>query len=298
MKMLPTALIYFTEVAKSGSVTDAAQKLHVSPSAISRQVSKLESAVGVPLFARHPRGMSLTRAGRLLLMHARRSESEGDAVVEELRNLELRKTRVIRVASAEGLAGTRVTEAIARMSAEYNEVVFKLEALPSAEATRQVINGGADVAVVFALGPQRDVIVELSVPAPPYAVVSPDHVLASHKSITLRELCEHRLALADHGLTQRELFDVAVLSEKLTPNIVFEAGQLGPVLTFARSGAGITLATRLAVTSQVSEGLVLIPVENSILMQREAQIQTMPGRVKTALVTSIIAELAESLRTF
>ena len=82
----------------------AADVLHVSASAISRQVSKLEASVGAPLFMRHPRGMLLTEAGRLLLAHTRRSELEGEALIEELRDSETQRKRVIKIASAEGLA--------------------------------------------------------------------------------------------------------------------------------------------------------------------------------------------------
>ncbi|WP_407696987.1 helix-turn-helix domain-containing protein [Streptomyces dysideae] len=56
-------LAYFLEVARAGSVTEAARVLNVAPSAVSRQIAELEAGIGVPLFARQPRGMILTGAG-------------------------------------------------------------------------------------------------------------------------------------------------------------------------------------------------------------------------------------------
>lgn len=295
LQLLPTSLIYFREVAGTGSITEAAEVLHVSPSAISRQMSKLESSAGAPLFLRHPRGMLLTEAGRLLLAHARRSELEGESLLQELRDAESRRTSVIKVASAEGLAHCRVPAAIARMVANYSDVVFNLVVVPSAEATRQVIDGKADIAAVFALGPQRDVTVEFSLQAPALAAVTRDHRLAGRSSVSLRELCEDKLALPGRGITQRELFDIAVQREGLSAEIVLETDQVGPILAFARSGVGVALMSRFTVPAGEDSGLVFIPVDNTVFLQREGQIQTMAGRRKSALVTAFASALADEL---
>lgn len=57
----------FYSVAESGSFTRAAARLDITQSAISRQISGLESRMGVPLFHRHVRGLILTEQGELLL---------------------------------------------------------------------------------------------------------------------------------------------------------------------------------------------------------------------------------------
>ena len=295
MQVLPTSLMYFKEVAAGGSITLAAEAAHVSASAISRQISKLEASVGVSLFARHPRGMVLTDAGHLLLAHARRTEAEGDALVEDLRAAESGNTRVIKVASAEGLASGRVVGAITAISAQYSGVVFKLDVVPSAHATSQVMDGRVDVAAVFALGPQRDVTVEYSTPAAPHAAVAAGHPLSTHDIVTLEEICRYKLALAGKGLTQRELFDIAVQREGLTAEIALEADQLGSVLEFARRGEGVTLASRFSVPANAHHGLIFIPIDDPVLNQREGQIQTMPGRRKSALVVAFIAALTAAL---
>ena len=55
-----TAVRYFLEVVKAGSIKDAAAKLNVAPSAVSRQVSALEKDLKVSLFHRHARGLVQT----------------------------------------------------------------------------------------------------------------------------------------------------------------------------------------------------------------------------------------------
>jgi DNA-binding transcriptional LysR family regulator len=70
IEMDNTALRYFLEVARSGSLSKASEHLYVAVSALSRQIAKLEEEVGAPLFERRPRGMVLSDAGRLLVGYA------------------------------------------------------------------------------------------------------------------------------------------------------------------------------------------------------------------------------------
>ena len=58
--------IYFTEVARSGSLRRAGEKLHISASAINRQILQAEEDFGTPLFERLPEGLRMTTAGELL----------------------------------------------------------------------------------------------------------------------------------------------------------------------------------------------------------------------------------------
>src|ERR1700732_3965741 len=60
----------FMRVARAGSVSRAAQELRLAQPALSRQIKKLEHELGVPLFARHGRGVRLSAAGSLLLERA------------------------------------------------------------------------------------------------------------------------------------------------------------------------------------------------------------------------------------
>ncbi|MEG2715544.1 MAG: LysR family transcriptional regulator [Glutamicibacter sp.] len=298
MQTLPTALRYFHEVASTGSISDAAESQHVSASAISRQISQLERHIGAAIFRRHARGMELTDAGVLLLAHTRRMLSEGEQLAQDLSELSSGASRVIEVASSEGLAASVTPRAVSAFCKEHPEVTVHLSVLPSAEATRQVIEGTADLATIFALGPQRHVTVEHSCPAPAYAVVCADHPLAERTQLSLAELCEYPMSMPAKGITQRELFDIATSMAGLTPKIALTTDHINPAMEFARSGAGVTLLSRFARRDGLSQGLRFIPIDHPALAERSAQILTMPRRRQPALVSALIQQITALMQEY
>ncbi|WP_251063443.1 MULTISPECIES: LysR substrate-binding domain-containing protein [unclassified Streptomyces] len=116
----------------------------------------------------------------------------------------------------EGFGRRLVPRAIADFRRAHPDVTFRLDVVPRQEATRRVVEGNADVAVTYAMGPQHDVRVECAVVVPVSAVVPLGHELAGRDRIGLAELCAHPLALGSPGTSQRELFDIAVRLEGLT----------------------------------------------------------------------------------
>ncbi|MEU8414710.1 LysR family transcriptional regulator [Amycolatopsis japonica] len=296
MRLLPIALTYFLEVARTGSVSEAATELTVAPSAISRQIAKLEAGIGVPLFVRHPRGMVPTEAGTRLLDHVRRSEAESAVLVDELRTGRGLHARSLTVACSEGFARRVVPQAIAAFRRDH-DVSFHIDVVTRDEATRRVLEGAADVAVTFATGPQHGVRVESAVVVPVYAIVPLDHPLTSRDAVGLAELCEHPLALPAPGQSLRDLFDIAARIENLTAHPVLECNELSPKYEFVRCGGGIALVGGLGDIERdaATEGVAYVLLDNAVFRKREAQVQTMAGRTLslaamrfTALLTSFV----------
>ena len=90
-------LRYFWAVARHGSLTEAAQRLHVSQSALSVQIRKLEESLGHDLFEREGRGLRLTEAGRMVLDHADTIFEAGQDLVAMLQGQPRESRQVLRV---------------------------------------------------------------------------------------------------------------------------------------------------------------------------------------------------------
>ncbi|QEO27383.1 LysR family transcriptional regulator [Xanthomonas translucens pv. undulosa] len=95
---------YFMEVAHWCSIRRAAEALHVSASAIDRQILKAEQALGVQLFERLPSGLRLTRAGELLLVDVRRWEKSFQRTLEQLDELKGLRRGHVEIAMIDALS--------------------------------------------------------------------------------------------------------------------------------------------------------------------------------------------------
>jgi len=84
-------LQYFWSVAKDGKLTRTAERLRISPSALSTQIRQLEDALGEPLFERQGRTLKLTEAGRIAMGYAESIFTTGDDLLATLRNGRLRE---------------------------------------------------------------------------------------------------------------------------------------------------------------------------------------------------------------
>ena len=81
----------FTEVAQQGSMARAAETLHLTPPAVSMQIKEIESQVGLPLFDRNGRTVTLSTAGEYFLIHAKRllaALKDADHAMARLKRIE------------------------------------------------------------------------------------------------------------------------------------------------------------------------------------------------------------------
>jgi len=274
-----TALRYFLEVARCGSLSRASERLFVAVSALSRQIGKLEEQMGTPLFERRPRGMVLTDAGRLLESHARRSQLEEERVVEEIRDLSERGSVAIRIAASEGVGPDFLPQVCAHFVKTHPHARFQLDISAPSIATQRVREGTHDIAVCFSIAPEKDVHVHYAQRAPIYALMRNQHPLAAREAVSLADLLRWPVALHSDAGTLRQLLDIACSLDGLIFEPVFVANIHTALQRFVQFTDAITLTGYLTVRSRLApEGLAAVPISNPELHQRTLQVQTMASR--------------------
>lgn len=107
---------YFMEVARSGSLRRAAEKLHISASAINRQILQAEASFGTPLFERLPEGLRMTTAGELLYDNLLRWQKEFRVTQQKFDELQGLKRGTVNVGMVQALAEGSFAAALARLS--------------------------------------------------------------------------------------------------------------------------------------------------------------------------------------
>ena len=116
----------FHAAAEAGSFTHAAESLHLSQSAISRQVSALERDVGVPLFQRHARGLILTEQGELLFRTAHDVLMKLESVKSQLSESTGTPRGILRVSTTVGLGAGWLTDRLPEFLEVYPEINLQL----------------------------------------------------------------------------------------------------------------------------------------------------------------------------
>ncbi|WP_343725641.1 LysR family transcriptional regulator [Herbaspirillum huttiense] len=296
--MQSTALRYFYQVGRTGSLTAAAERLHVAVSAVSRQIAKMEEETGVPLFERRARGMVLTPAGEVLMAFARRNLLEVEQVMAEVKGLHAVGQSVVTLACSEGFAWDLLPNVMAHFREQYPGMQFKLNVVGAAKASQMVIDGEADISVTYSLGPVEGLNIAYRESGPIFALMRRDHPLAARKLLSLNDLSPYPLALPEQGSTVRQLFDIACGMRGLLFAPVFTSHSLGAVYRFtARSPETVALGGFLTVQERAEEdAMALVPMAESELHQRTLQVQTMAGRKLPPAVAAFIDFLVAAIR--
>jgi len=290
-------LAYFLEVAQRGSISAASQTLHVAVSAISRQIGRLESDLGMALFHRTGRGMALTEAGALVQRHARRALLEAETLQSELDALRGLERSTIRLACTDGFAQDYLPAVITHFRRAHPGVVFALEVCAPAVATRLVREGEADVALTFTIAAQEGVHVAYSEPAPIFAHMADAHPLAGRREVSMRELVAYPVVLPSAPNIVRQLFDLVCGLEDLRPTVLLSSNSLASLTGFLHYDQAINFCGSLSVRNRLrAQRQTLVPIGDREMQQRVLQVQTMAGRSQSPAVRAFIETLVGDIR--
>ena len=274
-----TAIRYFLEVVRSGSVSEAALRLNVSASAVSRQIASLEEVLQTPLFERRPRGMVASAAGELLAHHARRHALEADQVVSDIKALHGLRRGHVRVMASAGFSFEFLPHAMASFRNKHPGMRFQLTAASPAAVTHAVRNGDADIGLTYSRAAVRDIDVQHRQSSPVIAIMPPDHPLARFSSVTLAQMHPYPIALLDEGNTARQLFDIACGQRGLEFEPVLESSQFDALVRFVLHGGGLTLGGEVTVREYVRRGqLHTEAIRERGMNARSIELQTLTGR--------------------
>jgi len=116
----------FNAVAEAGSLTHAGETLHLSQSAVSRQISTLEESLGVPVFHRHARGLILTEQGELLREATRSINKRLESVFAHIRDSKDEVFGQIRVTTTTGFGTLWLAPRLGRLYEKYPELTIDL----------------------------------------------------------------------------------------------------------------------------------------------------------------------------
>jgi DNA-binding transcriptional LysR family regulator len=253
---------HFVEVARQGSLRKAAEALHVSASAINRQILKAEQALNAQLFERLPSGLKLTATGELLLGDLRRWRKEYARTVERVDELRGLRRGHVGIALIDALSEGIVPATIAQLGEEYPQLTFDLRILDNRQVAEQV--SAAEVDVGLLLEPLENAKLQTRAVAEiPIGVAVPmGHSLTAKPRVSIGQLLEFRQIMPAAPLIVHERAIALNARHPSAPPPFISCNDVKTMRSLIRGGAGIGILSFVDVESDVADGrLAFLPLQ-------------------------------------
>ncbi|QKZ21843.1 LysR family transcriptional regulator [Streptomyces chartreusis] len=285
----------FLEVARQGSFTGAARTLGWTQSAVSRQISTLEGALGgAPLFDRLPRGVRLTEAGRVLVPYAETVGESLHGAVRELAALrEVAGGRLRFGAFATADAGL-VPRALAGFRARHPRVHVTREEGFTPVLLDRLSAGHLDLAVVSTTGraPLEAYALHHLLDESLYVAVPASHPLAGHEGPVRLGRFVDADWISGSSHPEGTLLDAA-LRQGFRPRVAHVVGEWTAKQGYIAAGLGVALVPALAAAS-VRPDVRLVPVLDEGGPARAVYAATSRGRSLPPAVREFLKVLREA----
>ncbi|MFI1953786.1 LysR family transcriptional regulator [Streptomyces xinghaiensis] len=255
-------------VARHGSISAAAAGLHVTTSAVSQQLGKLERDTGQRLLARNGRGIRLTDAGRLLAEHAARILSQVELAQADLEARAGQPVGELRIGAFPTAARGLLPAALRTLRGEHPRLRVRLRELEPDDAVPGTVRGDLDLAVVLdwynkplslpgglTKAPLLDDPADVAIPA--------GHRLAGRDEADLEDFAGDEWVSWPQGEFCHDWLMLTLRGKGIEPRVSHMAGEHHTQLALVAAGLGVAVAPRLG-RGPVPEGVRMVRVRSGM----------------------------------
>jgi DNA-binding transcriptional LysR family regulator len=278
----------FVEIARTGTISRAAEALSLSQPALTARVQALEDELGTALFRRTRRGMTLTPAGRAFVPHAERAleaVASGSALVREL-GAGLAGELAVGVAPA--VSAYVLPEILVRFTERHPNVRLLVRTGHSEEIVDLVARGEVDLGIVRRI---RDPRVRSR---PLYEdelvlVVPPDHPFDAAGRIDVTAISGVQLILFDRTSSYYDMTNAIFRSAGVSPRGVTEVDNIEAAKRMVERGLGVALLPATAVADALAAGSLreIRLLGAQVVRRRMVAVERLGGRPSSPLVDTL-----------
>lgn len=254
----------FITVANCGSFSEAADRLYLTQSAISKRIAQLEQQIGKKLFDRIARQVSLTEAGNELLPRARRILQEYDHALQAINDLSGEASGTLRLAISHHLGLHRLPPILKQFAQQYPNVTLDIEFMDSEKAYEQVLHGQSEVAVItLALENHHNIHSKKIWNDPLRFICAQDHPLAKVTTPQLKDLANYSIILPGLNTYTGRIIQNLFQKEGIPLKAPMSTNYLETISTMVEIGLGWSVLPETLV-----RGLHVMPFEE-VSIERE-----------------------------
>lgn len=248
----------FVEVAQNGSMARAAAALHLTPPAVSMQIKDLEAQVGLPLFDRAGRKLSLSTAGEYFLVHARRMLSalkDTDDAMARLKHLEHGLLTIGLVSTAKYF----VPQLLARFHEEHPGVDVRLRVVGNrGELVALMQAGEVDLSVMGRAPKEIHTRSESFAAHPLVFVAPPGHPLLQGGPHAVNALAPYPIIAREHGSGTRAAMQKFFDERRFEPRLAMEMSSNETIKQAVMAGLGVAFISAHTVAAEIAEGRLVV----------------------------------------
>lgn len=241
-------------VADTGSFTAAGHRLHLSQSAVSRQILLLEHELDEQLFLRASGKIRITRVGSTLLALSRRVFDDIEATRASIMDSRERLAGTIRLVGGMTVCLYVFPPLLKEFRRAHPEVEVKVTPAAAPRLVRQLRTGAADLGLVTLPVEGASLVVEPVIREELLLVMSPQHRLARKTPITSQDLASEPFVLFEAGSSSRRTIEAFFSREQIAPRVVTETENVEIIKALVRIRLGISIVPYQAVAREVHAG--------------------------------------------
>jgi LysR family cyn operon transcriptional activator len=273
-------VFYWT--AKVGSLTGAAEALHITQPAVSHTIKQLEEKMGGQLFFRTAKGVNLTAEGEVLFQYveqALRSMEAGEKKIAEMHGLFHGE---INIGASDTLCRHFLLPYLEQFHNQYPEIRIRVTNRTTPETMMLLKEGKIDFGIVNLPATDHRVDIRESSPLQDCLVGHPRYAALAKKPLNIKDIQQHPLLLLEPGGSTRRYLDEYGLAHGVKLKPEFELGSIDLLVQFAQSGFGLAFVVRNYIEEELAAGkLIEIPL-TPLLPRRYVGIATLRGVPLTA----------------
>lgn len=252
--MTITQLTTFLAIAEAGNFTSAASNLGYAQSTVTMQIKQLEEELGVVLFDRLGKTVSLTSAGERLRIYAERMQQLEREILADVPAAD-EPTGMLKLGVSESLCYRQFPETLLKFRETYPKVDLRLQFVDHDTFPDLLKKGTLDL--VYTLNPliERDDLILLYKKEETLGFyVSPQHPLAGKKRVTEQDLADIPLLVTSHNCNFRKLLLTGLETAGITPRLALETSSKEILKQFAVNQLGVAFIPDMSAEEELRSG--------------------------------------------
>ena len=271
-------LRYFLAVARTGSFTGAAREMHVTQPTVSNGVGELEGTLGVKLFNRGSRHVSLTMEGRTLARYAIQIQDLVEEVGDQLQRRDVLPGEGFQFGAIDAAVLYLLPDILKAYMREHPEIQLSVQVAPSRYLVDDLLLNRSEFAIISL--PFTHPRIE-TVPIHQDSislVVGADHAFASRPSVSLAEVVREPLILFHDDSVSRKIVDERFAEAGVSPTVVMAMRSPEAMGKLVEVGVGISFLPSLAVRDAIASGALREVRVEDVSFSREVGVAWRRGR--------------------